>query len=504
LVSSVVVAITSVAPAYSLASTLAIIAGAVYFQAPIVMMLAFVPMVLVATAYQQLNKREPDCGTTFTWATKAFGPGVGWMGGWGVVAANVIVMSNLAQIAGQYGFELVGAHGLAASTVWTTFAGVVWIALMTATCYLGIEISARVQYALLSIELVVLAVFAVTALVKVGAGAGVVGSHAPAWSWFNPFDIHGLGAFSSGIIASAFIYWGWDTAVSVNEESKDRSRIPGLAAVSSTFLLLGIYMLVTVATVAFAGTGTNGTGLLNPANASDVLSVLGPAVFGGGEIGTLLAKLLVLMVLTSAAASTSTTVLCAARTALAMATYRSVPRVFARVHPRYRAPTWATVCTGVVATVIYVGLALVSHGNVFAATIDSVGLMIAFYYGLTGLACFWYFRHELLDDARSLVWKGLAPLVGGVVLFVFFVYSAYLDWAPGATRTSWAMPFSPHWRVGGVFLIGVGGLALGVVLMLAYRVVAPEFFRGQVLTRSTPTLVTDADFAKPQTDRQKL
>ena len=75
------------------------------------MLLAFIPIYLIAVAYQELNKAEPDCGTTFTWASRAFGPMVGWMGGWGIIAADVIVMANLAQIAGAYSFTFVGDLG---------------------------------------------------------------------------------------------------------------------------------------------------------------------------------------------------------------------------------------------------------------------------------------------------------------------------------------------------------------------------------------------------------
>src|ERR1700722_1436110 len=81
LLSNTVIAIASVAPAYSLAAALAFIVGYDALQSPIVMILAFVPMACVAVGYAQLNKAMPDCGTTFTWGTKAFGPKVGWMGG---------------------------------------------------------------------------------------------------------------------------------------------------------------------------------------------------------------------------------------------------------------------------------------------------------------------------------------------------------------------------------------------------------------------------------------
>ena len=86
LVSSIVVGMASTAPAYSLAASLGLVvaAGGVLLagvKAPAILLLAFIPMYLIAVAYQELNKAEPDCGTTFTWASRAFGPLVGWMGG---------------------------------------------------------------------------------------------------------------------------------------------------------------------------------------------------------------------------------------------------------------------------------------------------------------------------------------------------------------------------------------------------------------------------------------
>ena len=102
LVSSVVVGLASTAPAYSLAATLGLVIAAggtllAGVKAPAIMLISFVPMYLIAVAYQELNKAEPDCGTTFTWAARAFGPAVGWLGGWGIIASDVIVMANLAR-----------------------------------------------------------------------------------------------------------------------------------------------------------------------------------------------------------------------------------------------------------------------------------------------------------------------------------------------------------------------------------------------------------------------
>ncbi len=480
LVSSVVVGMASTAPAYSLAATLGFVVAVVGVKAPAIMVLAFVPMYLIAVAYQELNRAEPDCGTTFTWATRAFGPWVGWMGGWGIIAADVIVMANLAQIAGSYSFQLVGADGLAASTFWSTVAGVIWIVIMTYICYRGIEVSARIQYALLGIELAVLAAFAVFALAKVYTGDAPKGSLHPSLSWLVPSGLS-VSELATATLLAVFIYWGWDTAVAINEETADPATTPGRAAIISTVLLLATYAIITVATVAFAGVGTSGIGLGNEANAADVFHALGTTVFGGGAVGTIFESLLIISVLTSASASTQTTILPTARTALSMGAYRAIPKGFASIHPRYLTPTWSTVGMGFVSIVFYVGMTLVSD-SVLGDSIGAVGLMIAFYYGMTGFACVWYYRDDLKNGGRDLLMKGVLPGLGGLMLLAAFVKASYDYAQPDYGNTT-------IFGIGGVFVIGIGALLQGAILMLIFARVSPAFFRGQTLVPGRPDLL---------------
>ena len=260
LISSTVIATASVAPAYSIAATLGFVVAAVGLRSPAVAVLAFVPMLLTSIGYSEMNKADPDCGTTFTWATRAFGPKTGWAGGWAIVAADILVMASLAQVASQYVFLLFGATGIGGnpSSNWVLLGGIIWIILMTAICYVGIEVSANFQKVLLSIELIMLVVLSVLALVKVGNGSAPAGHLTPSISWLNPFDIRSFSAFVSGVILMVFIYWGWDTALSVNEETKDRNRTPGIAAILSTLILLVTYALVIFSMQAFAGIGYQG------------------------------------------------------------------------------------------------------------------------------------------------------------------------------------------------------------------------------------------------------
>ena len=112
LISSTVIATASVAPAYSLAATLGFVVAIIGLQSPIVCIIAFIPMLLASIGYNELNKADPDCGTTLTWGSRAFGPKTGWAGGWGIVAADILVMASLAQVAGAYLFDLFGTTSI--------------------------------------------------------------------------------------------------------------------------------------------------------------------------------------------------------------------------------------------------------------------------------------------------------------------------------------------------------------------------------------------------------
>ena len=460
LLSTTVIGVASTAPGYSLAASLGLVIAAVGLQAPSIMWVAFVPMAFTASAYFYMNRADPDCGTTFSWGTRALGPSMGWIGGWAIIVADIIVMANLAQIAGAYTFLLFGADGLATNKWWVTFVGVVFIAIVTWICYVGIEVSAKTQYFLLALEIAALGIFSVVALGRVWFG-DVQGSLDPSLSWLNPFEIGSTTALASGVLVAVFIYWGWDSAVTVNEESEDASRTPGRAAVISTVVLVAIYVVVSVAAMAFGGGDLDAL-----ANSDDILGLLGNEV-----LGTFFGKILIIAVLTSATASCQTTILPTARTSLSMAAKGAMPKYWAKIHPRYFTPTNSTIWMGILSIVWYVGLTAVSEDILFDS-IAALGLMIAFYYGLTSFICVVYYRKHLTDSVKNLVYIGIFPLVGGIMLTWVLVKSAIDLSKPenSASGNSW-------FGVGPPLVIGVGFMVLGVVLMLLQRRAEPEFWQ---------------------------
>src|SRR5262249_32675965 len=157
---------------------------------------SFIPILFVSVGYRFFNLADPDAGTTFAWVTRGFGPQLGWINGWAIFLADIIVMASLAEIASNYTFLLFDSHAHPANA-WLIVGSVVWIALMTWICYRGIELSARVQTILLGIEIFTLSLFAVVALIKVYANNPVHSLHVSA-SWFNPFAMS-WGALVDGV-----------------------------------------------------------------------------------------------------------------------------------------------------------------------------------------------------------------------------------------------------------------------------------------------------------------
>ncbi len=468
LASATVVGVASTAPGYSIAASLGFVTAYVGFRAPAIMWISFIPMACIAAAFFYLNRADPDCGTNFTWVTRAIGPRSGWMGGWSSLIADLVIMPSLAAIAASYTLSLFGFHSQAGSIWWQLALGIGFIIAMTWICAVGIELSARTQMGLLITELVILVVFSVWALVKV-YGNKIHGSVHPSMSWLAPHDFGGISGFTAGLLVAVFIYWGWDTAVSVNEECEDADRTPGVAAILSTFILVAIYVVV-----AFAAQAVKGADFLTN-NSDDVLSATGNIVFGSHGIGWLAGKLLVIAVLSSAAASCQTTILPAARTALSMAAHKAAPEIFGRMDRKHLTPAFSTWVFGGFSCVWFVFLTVVSRingGDILGWSALSVGLMIAYYYGQTGIACVIYFRRYLFKSVKNFVFVGLLPLIGGVSLGAVFVKSVW-----DMTDPNYVGPPPVSWLgVSPVFWLGLGVFLAGIPLMFWWNTRDRTFF----------------------------
>jgi amino acid transporter len=247
--------------------------------------------------------------------------------------------------------------------------------------------------------------FSLWGIIKVAVShpAGSTGFH---WSWLSPASIGGFTALSAGLVLGVFFYWGWDTATNLNEESKNRTKIPGQAGVISMFLLLLVFAMNIIAAQ-----------MLLPEKAWNAHSSTILLYFAQQAAGHWAGYIMLVAVLSSTVATTQTTLLPAARITLSMARDQVFPSVFATIQGKLKTPMVGTL---ILAFISLFGIVLVSNvssiSTVFGHLISSIGVLIAFYYGVTGVTCAWAYRKVALQSTRFFFTGILLPLLGGVVL----------------------------------------------------------------------------------------
>ena len=486
---ALVIGISTCAPAYTLTSAVGPAANEVGYQTPAIFLVGFIPMLLVALGYRALNTAMPDSGTSFTWATRAFGPWIGWMAGWGLIAATVLVLSNLAGVAVEFLFQSIGIVAndpsiadLADNRLINIAVCLGFMALATFISYRGMTSTKIFQYITVIFQMAVMLWFVAALFIGAGSSSNVEGK-LPELSWFNPFEVPSFSVFAAGIAVSIFVYWGWDTVLTMGEEtkpSKGRMSTESKAAMILIVILVVMYVGTAAATVAYAGIGETGTGVRNPDIAENVFAALAHPVMGPAAI------FLSLAILVSAMASINSTAISPARTLLAMAHYQALPAAIKKVHPKYKSPHVALLISSVVASVFYAIMRFISE-DVLWDTITALGMMVCFYYGITALASPWYFRKTApREGVGAVLSKIVFPGIGGVLLLVVFVQT---------TIDSMNPEFGSGNAIAGIGLVGIIGvvvLGLGVVLMFVQAAKRPDFFKGKVLPVADASTDTSA------------
>ncbi|YAL82551.1 APC family permease [Dermacoccaceae bacterium W4C1] len=457
---ALVIGLNATSPAYSLAAVIGPIAALVGVYAPGVLLASFVPMALIATAFFYLNRVDQDCGTTFSWVTRAMGPWAGWLGGWAIAMTGVLVVGSLADVGVRYTLYTVGLDSWGDNTIIRMGLAIVLILVMTWMCVLGTDVSAKAQNALIIAQVAALLVFAVVALIRVYNGSAMEGAIKPSLDWLNPFGSGGA-ALTSGLLLGVFAYWGWESAVNLSEETRDGDSAPGKAGLWSTLILLLSYISVGAAVVAFTGPAWLSD---NAEEEEAVFALLSTQVMGHWDWVVYLA------VATSAIASTQTTIIPASRTALSMARRGALPPRFGHISPAHRTPDVSTWWVAGIAIAWYVVISAISENALFDS-LTALSLLIAFYYALTGVACAVYHRRHLRESVKNFVLIGAGPVIGSIMLAWLLALSVR-DMANPENSYSGAAWLG----VGPPLVIGVGIFLAGVVVMFWWRTQDARFW----------------------------
>lgn len=442
---TIVMAVAGSAPAYSIAATTAVLTATVGLAGPASLLYCAIPMLGIVLAFGRLGRIDVNAGASYSWVGRTLHPFLGFLSGWALVVSTTIFMVAGSLPAGAMTLALFDP-ALAENAVLATAAGAAWFLAMLLVVLGGTRLTVRAQLLMSGVELAILLFFVIAALLHSPSQT----SHGTAfdWSWLGFSQFDGPAGFASGALIATFYYWGWDVTSNLSEETRNSRRTAGLAALVGLGIVFLLFEAFTIAVNVILSAEDIQAG------GAHVLSTLGEAIWPG--IG---GKLLVLAVLLSTVATLETTLIQVTRSLFAMGRDRTMPAALGTVHRRWNTP-WVTIAVvGAVALAMFVAsTAIGSVGEVLSAAVAAIGLQIAFYYGLAGIAAVVAYRRTLLTSVRDFVLGGAWPLLGA--LFMFWIFFEALSELSGTS-----------------IVIGLGGLAAGLVPMIRYRRQGSSYYR---------------------------
>ncbi|MGW6568024.1 APC family permease [Streptomyces sp. NPDC054975] len=429
---TIVMAVAGSAPAYSLAATTAVLFGAVGLAGPAALLYCAIPMLGIVLAYARLGRIDVNAGAGYSWVGRTLHPFLGFLSGWALVVSATVFMVAGSLPAGALTLSLIDPE-LADNTPLAAAVGAGWFLMMLLVVLGGARLTVRAQLLMSGVEMFILVAFIVAALLHRG--------HATAfdWSWFGFGHFDGPAGFASGALIAAFYYWGWDVTSNLSEETRDSRRTAGLAALVGVGVVFLLFEAFTIAVNVLLTSDQIEQGGAN------VLAVLGQEIWPG--VG---GKLLVAAVLLSTVATLETTLIQVTRSLFAMGRDRTMPASLGTVHRRWNTPWVAIAAVGGAALLMFGAAAAAgSMSRILRDAVSAIGLLIAFYYALAGLAAVVAYRRMLLTSVRNFLVGGVWPLLGAAFMLWAFVESL------GELSTT-------------ARVVGLGGLLVGVVPMLVY------------------------------------
>ncbi|MEO6826906.1 MAG: APC family permease [Microbacteriaceae bacterium] len=433
---SVVMAVAGSAPAYSIAATTAVLVGAAGLASPAALLWCAIPMLGIAFAFAFLGRADVNAGAAYSWVGRALHPTLGFLCGWALVVSATIFMVAGALPAGSMTVALFSPKD-AGNVPLVTAIGAVWFLIMAACVLVGVRITARAQWIMSTIEIAILAVFAVVAISHAmgGHSAGAAFS----WDWFGFSHFSGVDAFVGAALIAAFYYWGWDVSSNLNEETHNGHKNAGTGGLIGVGIVFLLFEVFTVAVQVILPAKTI------EANGGNILGILGDVIWPG--IG---GKILIVAVMLSTIATLETTLIQVTRSLFAMGRDHTLPAAFGKSHAKWRTPAFATLVVTGVSLVLFIGSNFLgSVGEILGDAISSIGLQIAFYYCLAGVAVVVAYRRVIFKSVKNFIFIGLWPALGALFMLWIFIVSI-----PSLGPV--------------VDVIGLGALAIGIIPMAIY------------------------------------
>ena len=431
LIHSLVIGVAGSAPSFSISATLVALIGAVGILAPASLFYCGLMMVGIVFAYMHLNTYHPNSGASYAWVTEIFGLSLGFFAGWALLVASALFMVSASIPAGAATLLLILPQ-YADSQVAVTFCALGWLIFITLLVVKGVGLTAKLQMVMTLIELLILLSISLLVIAKFGASA----MHMISWQNFSPFAFT-PNSFASGAVIALFFFWGWDVAINLNEETKNPEKAPGHGIVGAILVIIAAFTafasisLMALSDQEISQSGTN-------------------IVFAVAEkiIPQPWSYLAVLALILSTIGTIETSMLQFSRTMFSKSRDGIFHIRWAKVHSKWKTPYAATfLIASIGGILLLLSMSSKSVAEVMAASINIIGVQAAYYYGLAGFACAWFFRKKALSSVKLFITMLLWPTLSAVVLWCAAVL-AMMDFDKATT------------------LIALGSICLGIIPLI--------------------------------------
>jgi amino acid transporter len=325
-------------PVFSSAFVIPLVVGVVSasgkgggIASPLSVLIAGIGVFALGWIVSTYAKEIHAAGSLYDYVTRGLGERVGTAAGWLYYGGVTVLMTGLLLLIGGYLQSTIAAEfGMnpLPSWAWT----VLVIALIAVILYLGVRLSTRSQLALALVSIVVVTIFFITVIVKLGSANSLKA--------FNPSSAtDGWSGIFFGVLYGVLLFVGFETAANLAEETPNpRREIPvavmTTAGIATVFFVLAAYVEVA---------GFHFSLKTLTAAASAPLFALGAPGNAGGYGGTWIDRLLELVVLFDMLAVAIGCAVSASRGIFAMARDRRIPGQLAIVSRRHGSPLGAAV-----------------------------------------------------------------------------------------------------------------------------------------------------------------
>ncbi len=374
-----------------------IVFNASHGMVPLVYLVGLVAMLFTALSYMAMSRAFPIAGSVYSYAARNLGPTAGFIAGWAMLL-DYLLLPALSYVVCAIAFYAMLPQ--VPKPVWV----VLLLSFSTVVNYFGIEITARTNFIMLALQLLILAVILIA-----GIGALVHhanGAHLSVTPFYNPVELTpGLvfGALSLAVLS----FLGFDAISTLSEESRG-----GPATIArATILSLCISALLFVAQTYIASLFVLGRTSFPPGDGTNAAFYNIAVTIGGGWLKFLVAGP---MILFGGIAGALTAQAATARLLFGMARDGRLPKALARIDPVRKVPERAIFLVAAITLVL--GLFMVEKLELLTSMV-SFGALVGFLLLHASVIAHFAWHQRSKDWLRHLLAPGIGILITGYVLW---------------------------------------------------------------------------------------